>query len=178
MYVVATVSGLSNGLACPRAAVGLTYDFSSCCATFKKAWSIFEWLRWRTSHINMAAHNAGSLKPTELHGNAFWLEGLCLPKPRNFVPTSTDRVTINVTQDGRKHVSGSKGLKGSQAYTAQFARNVLVAFVVYRGKAIETVDDDDDDDDDDNDDDTRREPECPEVWESAEFAEKLRLATR
>ena len=130
----------------------------------------FEWLRWRTSHINMAAHNAGFLKPTELHGNAFWLDHLCLPKPRNFVPTSTDLVTIGVTQDGRKQVSGSKGLKQSQAYTAQFARNVLDTSVVHRGKAIETADDDNDD--------TRREPECPEVWEFTEFPEVLQFVVR
>ena len=98
------------------------------------------WLKWHTQVMSMAAWEAESRKPTELHSNAPWLRGVCLPRPKDYVKTNHDVAHTSRLEDGTVAVTGGRGLKRTQAYTSAFATGILDAFVCFRGKHVHEID--------------------------------------
>ena len=111
----------------------------------------------------MAAFEADSAKPTVLYSCAPWILALIRKRPEGFIPSNQEVTIKEVRSDGGLSVTGGSGLKRTQAYTPEFARAVVDAFVCCR--SAEVIDEDDD----------AMIPERPEVWETGRFEESLNL---
>ena len=123
----------------------------------------FSFLGWSCVRTSMAAFEADSAKPTVLYSCAPWILALVRKRPAGYIASNQD-VAIKTTNTlGAVGVTGGSGLKRTQAYTPEFARAVVDAFVCCRNP--EVIDDDDD----------AVIPEQPAVWETGRFEESLRL---
>ena len=110
-----------------------------------------------TTH--MGAFAADTLKPSQLYGNAEWILGLWRKKPTNFSARNVNTVSVEVLR-GEKKITGSAGLKETQAYTPEFGHCVLDTFLCFQAKHVDSVESSDDE----------AELTCsPSVWETADL---------
>lgn len=94
-------------------------------------------------HTEMGAFHAETRKPSRLYSIGRWTASLSRSTSRRFMK-KVSPTTITYTKSGKKQVTGSAQLKGTQAYTDQFGEAVFSAWKRDGLRSHEMLLDDDD----------------------------------
>ena len=85
--------------------------------------------QWHSTKTYMGSFEGDTEKPMTLYSNAPWTACLARGRPGEFVATNKETISLSVSSDGRRQVTGGKGLKRTQAYTEAFGAAVVDAYV-------------------------------------------------